>query len=81
MLAYRRAHTNGDWPEPPPNSGSGDVVSTDLIAKGLSTGHTPRFRPSIWSTDEGSDMEVTCTYYLTLGELKKVHTVKVTTGG
>lgn len=38
------------------------------------------FRPYIWSTDEGSDIEVICTYYLTLEELKKLHSVEITDG-
>ncbi|MET4781516.1 hypothetical protein [Glaciihabitans sp. UYNi722] len=36
------------------------------------------FRSYIWSTEEGSDMEVSCDYYLTLDELKKVLTVEIT---
>lgn len=38
------------------------------------------FRSYIWDTNEGSDIEVKCTYYLTLDELKKVHTVEITDG-
>ena len=39
------------------------------------------FRPYVWDTNEGSDLEVLCTYYLTLDELKKVQTVEVTSAG
>jgi hypothetical protein len=38
------------------------------------------FRSYIWSTDEGSDIEVTCSYYLTLDQLKNVHSVEITDG-